>query len=163
LIWIIAISPVMHKPENACATQKDFPMRLKSTTLVSVLAFTALAACDAYGPTDTADAGAVLFRQNCVICHGATGVGNGPQASSLPVAPANLRGLAAANNGVFPSEAVMATIYGYRGKDYQGLMPEFGPVLASPIVIWTAPDGRQIPTPSALLALTGYLETTQDP
>jgi mono/diheme cytochrome c family protein len=137
-------------------------MRLKSTTFVSVLAFTALAACDAVGPSDTAASGAVLFRQNCVVCHGVSGAGNGPQAATLPVAPANLRGVAAANGGVFPTESVMATIYGYRGKDYAGLMPEFGPVLDSPSVIWTAPDGREIPTPSALVALTLYLETIQD-
>ncbi len=28
--------------------------------------------------------------QNCVQCHGETGVGNGPLASSLPIQPANL-------------------------------------------------------------------------
>ena len=83
-------------------------------------------------------------------------------AADLPVAPANLRLLAAANDGVFPSEQVMTVIYGYRGKDYAGLMPEFGPVLDSPQVIWTAPDGREIPTPSALVALAAYLETLQD-
>ncbi len=138
-------------------------MRLKSTTFLLGLALSTLAACAALGPSDTAGAGAALFRQNCVICHGAGGAGNGPQAASLPVAPANLRGLAAANDGVFPAEAVMATIYGYRGKDYAGLMPEFGPVLDSPSVIWIASDGREIPTPSALVALTGYLETIQDP
>ncbi|PCH68553.1 MAG: cytochrome C [Rhodobacteraceae bacterium] len=153
----------MHKSKNARDMKRTRPMRLKSTTFVSVLAVTALAACNAVGPLDTAESGAVLFRQNCVICHGVSGAGDGPEADALPVAPANLRALAAANDGVFPAEAVMATIYGYRGKDYAGLMPEFGPVLDSPSVIWIASDGREIPTPSALVALTGYLETIQDP
>lgn len=56
----------------------------------------------------------------------------------------------------------MASIYGYRGKDFAALMPEFGSVLDSPPVIWTAPDGREIATPSALVALADYIETLQD-
>ena len=106
--------------------------------------------------------GAATYRQNCVACHGKTGVGDGPLAADLPVPPANLRQLAAANDGVFPTGQVMTVIYGYRGKDYAGLMPEFGPVLDSPLVNWTAPDGHEIPTPSALVALAAYLKTLQD-
>jgi len=30
-------------------------------------------------------------------------------------------------------------------------------------VIWTAPDGREVPTPALLLALSDYLQTIQDP
>ncbi len=83
-------------------------------------------------------------------------------AADLPVPPANLRGLAAANGGKFPAERVMATIYGYSGKGAAALMPVFGPLLDSAEVIWTAPDGRRIPTPSALLALSEYVATLQD-
>ena len=83
-------------------------------------------------------------------------------AADLPVPPSNLRLLAAGNDGVFPTEHVMTVIYGYRGKDYAGLMPEFGPVLDSPEVIWTAPDGRDVSTPSSLVALATYLETLQE-
>lgn len=83
-------------------------------------------------------------------------------AANLSVPPANLRLLASDSGGVFPTERVMSSIYGYRGKNYVGLMPEFGPVLDSPTVIWTAPDGREVPTPSALVALVVYLETLLD-
>lgn len=126
----------------------------------TALALAALAAC---APLGSPGSGAALYRQNCAVCHGPGGAGNGVQAGELPVPPANLRALAAGNGGVFPIETVMATIYGYRGKDYQGLMPEFGPLLDSPQVTWTAPDGQEVATPSALLALTSYLETIQDP
>jgi len=125
-----------------------------------------LAGLIAFGVTACAPdgqiSGAALYRKNCVACHGETGAGDGPIAADLPVGAANLRLLAAANGGVFPTEQVMTVIYGYRGKDYAGLMPEFGPVLDSPQVTWTAPDGREIPTPSALVALAAYLETLQD-
>ncbi|MFT7596697.1 MAG: mono/diheme cytochrome c family protein [Paracoccaceae bacterium] len=119
---------------------------------------TGLGACT----PETQPSGAALYRQNCGACHGKTGAGDGPLAADLPVRPANLRLLASGNDGVFPTERVMKSIHGYRGKDYVGLMPEFGPVLDSPTVIWVAPDGREIPTPSALVALVAYLETLQD-
>jgi hypothetical protein len=106
--------------------------------------------------------GAALYRHNCATCHGATGAGDGPMAGDLPVPPANLRYLAAGNGGVFPAERVMATIYGYGGKDAAALMPEFGPLLDSPQVMWITPDGRQIATPAALVALADHLETLQD-
>jgi len=139
-------------------------MRLNSInlSLVSGCAFL-LAGLVSCVSGDSASSGAALYQRNCVICHGSTGAGDGAQASELPVQPANLRHLASANDGVFPTGAVMATIYGYRGKDYAGLMPEFGPLLDGPDVIWTAPDGQEVATPSALLALTRYLETIQDP
>ena len=127
-----------------------------------LIASAALALVWACAPTNMPKSGAALFRQNCASCHGNNGAGNGPMAAELPVRPANLRTLSANNGGVFPAEATMATIYGYRGKDTQGLMPEFGPVLDSPPVIWIAPDGREILTPSALVDLTNYLETLQD-
>ncbi len=134
-------------------------LRLISLAPICALALAGLAACTR---DVTARSGAVLYRQNCAVCHGPTGAGDGTQAGELPVPPANLRGLSAATDGVFPTERVMATIYGYRGKDYAGLMPEFGPLLEGPTVNWIAPDGQEIPTPSALLALTAYLESIQD-
>lgn len=134
-------------------------LRLISLAPACALALAGLVACT---PDVTARSGAALYRQNCAICHGVTGAGDGAQTGELPVAPANLRGLSAGNDGVFPTERVMATVYGYRGKDYAGLMPEFGPLLEGPTVNWIASDGQEIATPSALLALTAYLESIQD-
>lgn len=112
---------------------------------------------------ESAGQGAVLYRQHCAGCHGAGAAGDGPLAADLPVAPADLRGLAAGNGGVFPAERAMLAIYGYRGKAYQGLMPEFGSILDGRTVMWTAPDGRVVETPAALVALAAYLETVQSP
>ncbi|WP_406645434.1 c-type cytochrome [Aliisedimentitalea scapharcae] len=110
----------------------------------------------------TERSGADLFKQNCVSCHGRSGAGDGPLADQLPVPPANLRGLSAANDGVFPAERVIATMHGYRGKDVQGLMPEFDGLLDGPKEPWTTADGQVIATPTALVTLAGYLETLQD-
>jgi high-affinity iron transporter len=49
------------------------------------------------------DSGARLFAQNCAICHGPTGQGNGPAAAALHPSPAD-----------FHSEAVMAGLTPYK-------------------------------------------------
>ena len=125
-----------------------------------IVVIAGLAAC---APEGTAKSGAAIFRQNCVVCHGPTGAGDGVQASQVSVPPANLRRMAAANDGVFPTEFAMAAIFGYRGKDYAALMPEFGPLFDGPTVIWRSPKGQEFVTPLSLLALARYLETIQDP
>lgn len=145
-------------------------MRLCSIRLVLGFAYVAgvgglvggLVGCAPGGGFGAQQSGAALFRQNCVVCHGVSGVGDGAMARDLPVPPANLRTLSVDNGGVFPATQVMAAIYGYRGKGAEALMPEFGPILDSPTVIWTSPSGQQIATPSALVALANYLETLQD-
>ncbi len=111
---------------------------------------------------DVVPSGDAVFRSNCVTCHGATGEGDGPMADDLPVPPANLRGMRAANDGVFPADRVLATLYGYRGKNAFGLMPEFPGLLDGPRVPWTTSDGQVIETPVVLVDLVAYLETLQD-
>lgn len=106
--------------------------------------------------------GAQLYAKNCVRCHGASGAGDGPEAGDLPLAPANLRDLAANNGGVFPADRVIAAIHGYPGKQHLALMPDFGPGLSGPTVLWTTSDGQQIETPAALVELTRYIEGLQD-
>ncbi|MFC6686396.1 hypothetical protein ACFQBU_00520 [Jhaorihella thermophila] len=80
----------------------------------------------------------------------------------MPIPPANLRSLAARNDGAFPSERVMTTIYGCWGEDDQALMPSFETALDGPQVNWSASDGHTVPTPEALVAPAGYLSTLQD-
>lgn len=99
------------------------------------------------------------YSSYCVACHGKTAQGDGPLAADLPVAPANLTLLAAQNNGVFPYSDVMAQIYGYPGQFH--VMPEFGPLLQGPTVMWRDETGAVVETPRALLALARYLETLQ--
>jgi putative copper resistance protein D len=48
-----------------------------------------------YAPTQpyaaaSVDRGAALYAENCTLCHGAMGRGNGPAAASLPIRPADL-------------------------------------------------------------------------
>jgi putative copper resistance protein D len=48
-----------------------------------------------YAPTQpyaaaSVDRGAALYAEDCTLCHGATGRGNGPAAAGLPIRPADL-------------------------------------------------------------------------
>lgn len=136
------------------------PMRSlpTDTMTTAAIALAIVAACTPARPIS----GRALYDTHCAGCHGADGAGGGALSADLPVSAADLRRLSAANGGVFPSEAVTATIHGYRGKDTAALMPAFGPIFDGPTVDWTAPDGTVIETPEALVALTRYLETLQD-
>jgi mono/diheme cytochrome c family protein len=112
-------------------------------------------------PAETAPKGQGIYESYCVSCHGTGGQGDGPVAPELPIAPVDLTMLQESNAGVFPTEEVMIQIYGYPGRFHQGLMPEFGPLLAGPMVDWAGPDGRVTQTPQALLDLVDYLRTLQ--
>lgn len=125
-------------------------MRLK---LLLILPF--LAACvEEHQPSGAED-----FAAFCSGCHGAGGKGDGPMAAELAHKPADLTRLAARNGGEFPKLRVMAKIWGYTGgHDGAAVMPNFGPLLDSPLVPYDAGDGIQSPTPLRLVQLAEYVE-----
>jgi len=118
----------------------------------------ALAACVAPDePTGRKD-----FATFCAACHGSSGQGDGPAAAGLDRKPADLTGLSARNNGVFPGTRVMAKIWGYTGgHDGTSPMPEFGPLLQGDLVPYDGGDGIASPTPKRLVAIAEYLRTLQ--
>lgn len=73
--------------------------------------------------------GAVVYAQNCAVCHGADGRGDGPAAASLPIKPADLveAHLFAHNVG---------DLYWWIGHGLGGVMPPFRGTL-SPTDRWT--------------------------
>ncbi len=117
----------------------------------------ALAACVEHSD----DPGQEIYLNYCAACHGANARGSGRLAPDLPFAPTDLTQLSAMNGGVFPSARVMEKIYGYPGRYQSDVMPEFGPVLDGPNVLWTDEEGTQIETPQSLLDLRDYLTSLQ--
>lgn len=124
---------------------------------IAILAALALGAC----VEEQVPSGAEDFAVFCSGCHGAGGKGDGPLAGELDPRPADLTRLAARKGGDFPRLRVMAKIWGYTGKLGDTPMPNFGPLLDSPIVPYDAGDGIETPTPLRLVQLAEYVESLQ--
>ena len=103
-----------------------------------------------------------LFMQNCAVCHGEDGKGDGPMARRMATAPRDLTYIALRNNDEFPRARVMSTIDGYARSDLAGPgMPEFGALLQGDTVPFDSGDGKMTPTPRKLVALLEYIESIQ--
>ena len=74
------------------------------------------------------DIGKGEFQSSCASCHGADARGKGPVSDQLRVPPPDLTMLAKHNNGVFPTDAVYATIDGMKSIPAHGTreMPIWG-------------------------------------
>jgi mono/diheme cytochrome c family protein len=78
-------------------------------------------------------AGKEMFVHYCASCHGKEGKGNGPAASALKKAPADLSTLASRNGGKFPDTRVYAYVEGTDEVASHGSreMPIWGDVFRS--------------------------------
>jgi mono/diheme cytochrome c family protein len=72
------------------------------------------------------------FEFYCASCHGSTGKGDGPVASSLKTLPANLTLLTRRNGGTFPRQRVVSLVTGAERElaavHGSSEMPVWGPV-----------------------------------
>lgn len=101
-----------------------------------------------------------LFAQNCVQCHGTSGMGDGPWAAGMSPPPSDLTQLT--SDGSFPRARVLSVIDGYDRTGLPGHdMPEFGLLLEGDTVPLDVGDGVLTPTPRPLAALLVYLESIQ--
>lgn len=132
------------------------PLRLALIVLPAVFA---LGAC--VDGKATPDSGAEDYAAYCSACHGVGGKGDGEMSGELARKPADLTGLAARNDGAFPTTKVMAQIWGYAGAKGRGVMPDFGPLLEGNMVPYDGGDGIETPTPIRLVQLAEYLKSLQ--
>lgn len=108
--------------------------------------------------------GKQVYDENCALCHGPDGRGDGAMADNLFKRPPDLTTLSARNDGAFPRNYVISTIDGYaRGEHFSEAMPEFGVKLAGENVLLETGEGVVTPTPEPLVALAEYLEAIQVP
>ncbi len=106
-------------------------------------------------PTPASDAQGMFFNY-CAVCHGGTGVGDGPAASALTKAPADLTRISARNGGQFPEVKVKRYIEGLDEVAAHGSrdMPMWGDLFRS-----LNRDTAQI----RIQALADYLKSIQKP
>ena len=132
------------------------------TPWIGIVVAVAGCAPEAESPRVDVLRGKQLFQENCAVCHGANAAGSGPASLGLGSPPPSLRGLSAANGGIFPRDFVLGTIDGLeRHSDPIAAMPEFGAGDVGPLV-QVEENGLSTPIPADLLALANYLETLQD-
>jgi len=81
------------------------------TATIGITAWLSCLLAGCAGVTST-DVGKEEFDSKCVICHGVSGKGDGPQALTLTKKPADLTVLAKNNGGVFPASRVHEIIDG---------------------------------------------------
>ena len=102
------------------------------------------------------------FMTYCASCHGESGMGNGPIAQYLTVAPPNLTALAARNDGEFPYLDVFMIIDGRTGVGPHGSdMPVWGDIFRSHELEDGADYGAETVIRGRILSLVKYLESIQ--
>jgi mono/diheme cytochrome c family protein len=99
------------------------------------------------------------YAENCAVCHGDSGKGNGRLAEILNIPPPDLTQISKRNNGVFPFWHVYQTIDGeYPVKGH----------MFSPMPIWVERFGEDeskpgyMPAYVRMLVLVHYLESIQE-
>lgn len=131
--------------------------------LPALVAATALTACQQPNEMPVAQDGRALFMENCAVCHGENGKGDGEMARAMAKAPTDLTLITLRNKDSFPRARIMSVIDGYaRSASNKPGMPEFGGLLEGDLIPFDSGDGIQTPTPRKLVALLEYLESIQE-
>jgi mono/diheme cytochrome c family protein len=140
---------------NTNLTGRDEMKRLAMITTI-LMAATGLAA------QAQESAGQKEFMIACAVCHGESGMGNGPFTSLMNVPVPNLTTLSAQNEGNFPFLKVFMTVDGRAmGAGHGGPMPVWGDRFTANAGDQYGPYGTELVTRGRILALVNYLETIQ--
>ena len=105
--------------------------------------------------------GRALYAENCAVCHGDGGRGDGPAAAGMTSPPEDLTLLSRAAGGTFPLVTVMSYIDGYTREDRAEGMPAFGALLEGRTMMVETDEDVLTPTPEPLVELAEYLRTLQ--
>lgn len=102
--------------------------------------------------------GAQMFTSYCASCHGKDAKGNGPAASALNKAPADLTRLAKKNGDKYPQMKVTAVLRGEATVAAHGTqeMPVWGPVF------WHMSQGHPAEVQQRIANLNTYLKSIQE-
>ena len=108
--------------------------------------------------------GELLFKENCVSCHGIAGQGDGQLSAGLGTAPADLTKIAARRDGVWPMLEVISILDGYlKATNPREYMPVIEKLLDNDMVEFDTGNGLITLVPTKLIEVANYLESLQDP
>jgi mono/diheme cytochrome c family protein len=135
-------------------------LRILALTSAVVLALWALAQAAPGDDASNVARGRAAYTLYCSSCHGKTGRGDGPVASTLKVTPADLTQLARAYDGKFPADRVYARIDGREPVVAHGPseMPVWGLSFQDPGKVANQEPGVE----ARIRDLVAYLATLQD-
>lgn len=144
---------------------------MKSAIFIQLLAMAIVAGAAGNAAADkkpATDPGARLYTDNCAICHGVQGKGNGPGVEFLNRQPADLTVLSKNNAGVFPVERIQQVIDGRDAVTGHGSrdMPIWGRVFSEQKVkaaeyYVDIPYDMEMYARNRILAVTDYLRRIQ--
>jgi len=108
-------------------------------------------------PQTSAASGKEMFMAYCASCHGKGAKGDGPAATALKDAPADLTMLAKTNGGKYPSDKVMSVLRGQANLAAHGTqeMPVWGKVF------WKMSQGHEGEVQQRVGNLSHYIESLQ--
>lgn len=108
----------------------------------------------------SAGSGQQMYTTYCAVCHGSTGVGNGPAAAALKIPPTNLTLLSEKNNGSFPSAHVSTVLqFGVENPAHgTAEMPIWGDLMMS---LHPNSDSNVTEMHQRVANLTNYLKQIQ--
>lgn len=108
------------------------------------------------------DAGKSEYMIACAVCHGESGMGNGPFAELMNIDVPGLTGLAKANDGVFPFLDVFQVVDGRTGvRGHGGPMPIWGNRFKRAAED-RGPYGSEMEIRGRVAALVEYIESIQE-
>lgn len=104
-----------------------------------------------------AASGSQMFASYCAVCHGTDGKGNGPAASALKQAPADLTALTGKNGGKYPAMHISSLLRGEAELPAHGSkdMPVWGPLFRQ------MSQGHEAEVQQRIANLNEYVESIQ--
>ncbi len=132
-------------------------------TAVFVMALTAV---PAMAQTNGSDIGKIEYTENCAVCHGTTGEGNGPMSGLMASRTADLTTISQRNNGVFPFARIYGIIDGTEEIKWHGTreMPIWGRQYTAKgfsTIFETTPKDIELYVQGRIVALVGYIYNLQ--
>jgi len=141
-------------------------MKRIATIFVAAASFVAISTV---GQAQPVDIGKREYTNNCAVCHGTSGRGDGPAAEFLITRPTNLASIAKRNGGVFPFARVYAVIDGTQETKGHGTreMPIWGSEFSAKAwkdMYFLGTEGVDVSiVQGRIVALIGYIHGLQSP